>query len=144
METNDRQLVIFSLGGEEYALPIAAVHEIVRYTEPRSVASASGRVRGVISLRGRIIPVIDLASSLGIAARAVTESSKIVIVEAGSDLVGVIVDDVEEVLAITAEQVEPVPARDSAIEALAKIGDRLVGLLDPDGVLGDARSVETV
>ena len=141
METNDRQLVIFSLGGEEYALPISAVHEIIRYTEPRSVASASGNVRGVISLRGRIIPVIDLASSLGVAADAATENAKIVIVEAASDKVGVIVDDVAEVVTITGEQIDPVPARDATIEAIAKIGDRLVGLLDPDGVFGDARSL---
>jgi len=144
VETNDRQLVIFSLGGEEYALPISAVHEIIRYTEPRSVASASGNVRGVISLRGKIIPVIDLATSLGAASAVATEGSKIVIVEAASDMVGVIVDDVEEVLTITGEQIDPVPARDSTIEAIAKIGDRLVGLLDPDGVFGDARTLETV
>jgi purine-binding chemotaxis protein CheW len=144
VETNDRQLVIFSLGGEEYALPISAVHEIIRYTEPRSVASASGNVRGVISLRGKIIPVIDLATSLGAAGAVVTEGSKIVIVEASGEMVGVIVDDVEEVLTITGEQIEAVPARDATIEAIAKIGDRLVGLLDPDGVFGDARSLETV
>jgi purine-binding chemotaxis protein CheW len=145
METNDRQLVIFSLGGEEYALPISAVHEIIRHTEPRSVASASGNVRGVISLRGKIIPVIDLASSLGTQSTEQVEGAKIVIVEAGSDMVGVIVDDVEEVLTVQVDQIDPVPARDSSIEAIAKIGDRLVGLLDPDGVFGDARSVvETV
>ena len=57
-----RQLVVFSLGEEEYALPITQVHEIIRYTEPRSVASDVDWVRGVISLRGKIVPVYDLAS----------------------------------------------------------------------------------
>jgi hypothetical protein len=64
-EAITRQLVVFSLGDEEYALPIADVHEIIRYTEPRSVASSVDWVRGVISLRGKIVPVYDLASRLG-------------------------------------------------------------------------------
>jgi len=63
-EAITRQLVVFSLGNEEYALPIADVHEIIRYTEPRSVASSVDWVRGVISLRGKIVPVYDLASRL--------------------------------------------------------------------------------
>ena len=66
-EVITRQLVVFSLGEEEYALPIADVHEIIRYTEPRSVASSVNWVRGVISLRGKIVPVYDLASRLGCA-----------------------------------------------------------------------------
>ena len=58
--SNPRQLVVFTLGAEQYALPIQQVHEIIRYTEPRSVASRVSWVRGVISLRGRIVPVYDL------------------------------------------------------------------------------------
>ena len=55
-ETHARQLVVFTLGAEQYALPIEQVHEIIRYDEPRSVASPIAWVRGVISLRGRIVP----------------------------------------------------------------------------------------
>src|SRR5258707_717509 len=62
-EITSQQLVVFSLGAEEYALPIAAVHEIIRFTEPRSVASEAAWVRGVIGLRGKIIPVFDLAAA---------------------------------------------------------------------------------
>ena len=68
-EATTRQLVVFTLGSEEYALPIRQVHEIIRYTEPRSVAAQSGWVRGVISLRGKIVPVFDLAARLGLAGR---------------------------------------------------------------------------
>ena len=64
--TNPRQLVVFTLGTEHYALPIQQVHEIIRYSEPRSVASRADWVRGVISLRGRIVPVYDLAARLGV------------------------------------------------------------------------------
>ena len=64
--TNARQLVVFNLGDEHYALPIAQVHEIIRYAEPRSVVSRTDWVKGVISLRGQIIPVYDLAARLGV------------------------------------------------------------------------------
>ena len=61
-----KQLVIFSLGSEEYALPITRVQEIIRYTEPRIVASQTAWIRGVINLRGKIVPVCDLAERLGL------------------------------------------------------------------------------
>ena len=63
-DTASQQLVVFALGTEEYALAIGAVHEIIRFTEPRSVASEVPWVRGVIALRGKIIPVFDLADRL--------------------------------------------------------------------------------
>src|SRR6201992_2613405 len=65
-DTTSQQLVVFSLGSEEYALPISAVHEIIRYTEPRSVASDVPWIRGVIGLRGKIIPIYDLAARVGL------------------------------------------------------------------------------
>ncbi len=136
-----RQLVVFSLGEEEYALPITQVHEIIRYTEPRSVASDVDWVRGVISLRGKIVPVYDLASRLGFASER-KESAKIVIVETATDMAGVIVDDVEEVLTVESAQIEDVPAADNeSIEAIAKIDDRLVILLNPAGIFASAASV---
>jgi purine-binding chemotaxis protein CheW len=134
--TNDStmQLVVFSLGEEEYALPITHVQEIIRYTEPRGVASETPWVKGVISLRGKIVPVYDLASRLGLTVTA--ESNKIVMVESGELMAGVIVGDVEEVLTLTNEDLDEVPAASSAcIKAIAKVGDRLVVLLDPAGIL---------
>ena len=126
---NPRQLVVFTLGTEEYALPIQQVHEIIRYDEPRSVASRADWVRGVISLRGRIVPVYDLAARLGLASE-LTEQTKIVIVEAGNETAGVIVDDVEEVLTVEDGQLQDAPGADTTlIESIAKIGDRLVVLL---------------
>lgn len=131
-----RQLVVFSLGEEEYALPITQVHEIIRWTDPRSVASDEAWVRGVISLRGKIVPVYDLAARLGLAAER-PEHAKIVIVETGTDMAGVVVDDVEEVLTVDIDQLDTVPAAgDPSIEAIAKIDQRLVVLLDPVGLFG--------
>jgi purine-binding chemotaxis protein CheW len=138
-EATTRQLVVFTLGSEEYALPIRQVHEIIRYTEPRSVAAESGWVRGVISLRGKIVPVYDLAARLGLATEERPEGGKIVIVETATDMAGVIVDDVEEVLTVEDAQLDAVPAAGSpSIEAIAKIDDRLVILLDPDGIFAGA------
>ena len=130
-----RQLVIFSLGTEEYALPITRVQEIIRYTEPRVVASRTAWIRGVINLRGKIVPVCDLALRLGLPTERV-DSAKIVIVETEQGTAGVIVDDVEEVLTVDDAQLEDVPAADAAyVDAIAKLDDRLAILLNPDGLL---------
>jgi purine-binding chemotaxis protein CheW len=129
-----RQLVIFSLGSEEYALPITRVQEIIRYTEPRSVASHTAWIRGVINLRGRIVPVCDLAHRLGLPTERL-ETAKIVIVETEIGTAGVIVDDVEEVLTVEAAQLEDVPTADTDyVEAIAKVDNRLAILLNPDGL----------
>jgi purine-binding chemotaxis protein CheW len=133
-DITSQQLVVFSLGSEEYALPIGSVHEIIRYTEPRTVASDAAWIRGVIGLRGKIIPIFDLASRMELAATG-TEPGKIVIVESGNGQVGVMVDEVEEVLTVSSEQLEDVPSANSeSIEAIAKIEDRLVILLNPAGL----------
>jgi purine-binding chemotaxis protein CheW len=141
-EAITRQLVVFSLGDEEYALPIADVHEIIRYTEPRSVASSVDWVRGVISLRGKIVPVYDLASRLGCAGGEDVAEQKIVIVEAAAQLAGVVVDDVAEVITVDSDQLERVPSADeAAIDAIVKLDDRLIVLLSPAGLFGLATEI---
>ena len=137
-QTHARQLVVFTLGSEHYALPIQTVHEIIRYTQPRSVASRVDWVRGVISLRGRIVPVYDLAARLGVKSE-LSEQTKIVIVETETETAGVIVDDVDEVLTIENEQIEEVPGADGAlIDSIAKVGERLVILLKPNAIFDGA------
>jgi purine-binding chemotaxis protein CheW len=132
-----RQLVVFSLGEEEYALPITHVQEIIRYAEPRAIASAADWIRGVISLRGKIIPVCDLATRLRLESER-SDHAKIVIVETAGGTAGVIVDDVEEVLTVDESLFDAVPAAGAdVIEAIAKLDDRLVILLDADSVLGE-------
>jgi purine-binding chemotaxis protein CheW len=129
-----QQLVVFSLGEEEYALPITQVQEIIRYTEPRAIASDVPWIKGVISLRGKIVPVCELGSRLGLFAER-PDQAKIVIVETENGTAGVVVDEVEEVLTVEADQLDTVPGSSSdVIEAIAKIGDRLVILLNPEGI----------
>src|SRR3954453_12977038 len=92
-DITSQQLVVFSLGSEEYALPIGSVHEIIRYTEPRTVASDADWIRGVIGLRGKIIPIFDLASRMELD-KVGSEPGKIVIVESGTGQVGVMAEEV--------------------------------------------------
>jgi purine-binding chemotaxis protein CheW len=133
-DITSQQLVVFSLGNEEYALPIGSVHEIIRYTEPRTVASDAEWIRGVIGLRGKIIPIFDLAARMALT-KVSSEPGKIVIVESATGQVGIMVDEVEEVLTVSSERLEEVPsAASAAIDAIAKIGDRLVILLNPAGL----------
>jgi purine-binding chemotaxis protein CheW len=135
-EPSSQQLVVFSLGSEEYALPIGAVHEIIRFTEPRMVASEDAWIRGVIGLRGKIIPIFDLAARLALEG---STPGKIVIVESAGGQVGVMVDEVLEVLTVSSEDLEDVPsANRESIEAVAKIEDRLVILLNAEGLFARA------
>jgi purine-binding chemotaxis protein CheW len=129
-ETNGQQLVILTLGRERYAIPIQQVQEIIRYIQPRGVAAPEPSIRGVISLRGRIVPVYDLAARLGVAA-TLDEQAKIVIVESGSTTAGIVVDDVDEVLTIERDQIDTVSAAATSSDAIIKIGEQLVVLLDP-------------
>jgi len=129
------QVVVCSLAGDEYALPIARVQEIIRYAKPRSVSSDVAWVRGVINLRGRIIPVCDLAARLGAAGQGIGES-KIVIIESSTDVAGVIVDEVSEVTTFDDSQVDPLPAGSpDFFRAVAKRDDRLIVVLDPEHML---------
>jgi purine-binding chemotaxis protein CheW len=132
--TDPHQLVGFTLGAEQYALPIMQVQEIIRYKEPRSVASNDTSVRGVIRLRGRIVPVYDLASLLAVSSK-VGEHTKIVIVETAEQTVGVLVDGVDEVLTVEEHQLEKIPRADTTLmDAIAKLGERLAVLLNPSAI----------
>jgi purine-binding chemotaxis protein CheW len=139
-----RQIVVFGLGEEEYALTISDVQEIIRYVEPRSVASDAAWIRGVISLRGRIIPVCDLATRLGVA-RGEGEASKIIVVEAGEHTVGLIVDDVTEVLTVDEAEVESLQlASGKGAHAIVKVDERLIVLLESERIFDSSELADAV
>src|ERR1700733_3551126 len=111
----ERQLVVFSLHGEQYGLPITSVREIIRYIAPSATAVARGVVRGMINLRGRTLPVVDLSSRLG---RALARGRSRWILWAGGAGVslGLIVDAVDGILHVPAENIAPLPtAADTAL-----------------------------
>jgi purine-binding chemotaxis protein CheW len=138
-----RQLVVFTLGAEEYGVPITLVQEIIRYTAPRPIPGSSHHVEGVINLRGRIIPVVDLRARFGAHGER-PEEAKIVIVELPEHTVGVIVDEVKEVLTVSSDQCEPAPegAGDAEyLDAVAKLEGRLLVILDMPTLFGDSAAL---
>jgi purine-binding chemotaxis protein CheW len=140
------QIVVFGLGEEEYALTIGEVQEIIRYVEPRSVASDAEWILGVISLRGKIIPVCDLALRLGVA-RGQRAATKIIVVEAGEHIVGLVVDDVTEVLTVEASAVEELRvagAGAAGAHAIVKVDERLIVLLASESLFESSELVDAV
>jgi purine-binding chemotaxis protein CheW len=131
------QFVVFDLGGEEYALPIQHVREVIRYARPRRV-SGDARVLGVLCLREKLVPVVDVAHNLGLEV-TVGEDSKIVIVATGETTsAGVVVDGVNEVITLRDEDIEQLPTSDNEIlGSIAKLGDRLLMLLDAQRIFDD-------
>jgi purine-binding chemotaxis protein CheW len=149
--SDERQLVVFQLGAELYGVEISRVHEIIRLQAVTRVPRAPAFVEGVINLRGKVIPVIDLRRRFGLDAAEHTRASRIVVVEIGEQVVGIIVDGVSEVLRVNDSMVEPPSPVVAGIEAeyiegIAKLPERLVILLDLDRVLAsdERRALETV
>ncbi len=135
---SDVQAVVFTLGDDEYALPVEQVREVIAYRDPRRVAGNAPWVRGVINLRGSIVPVCDLAARLGRDGER-SPSAKIVIVEVPAGAAGLIVDSVREVLTVDAAQLDRVTfTDDAAVTGIAKLGERLVVLLDAPSALAGA------
>jgi len=139
-----RQIVVFGLGDEEYALTISEVQEIIRYVEPRTVASDAAWILGVISLRGKIIPVCDLALRLGVA-RGETPPAKIIVVETGEHTVGLVVDDVTEVLTVDESAIEDLRiAGGNGAHSIAKVGERLIVLLASQTIFESSELADAV
>jgi len=135
----ERQLIAFSLHGEHYALPIASVREIIRYTPPRATATARGSIQGMINLRGRLLPVVDLSSRLR-RVMEVTGATRILVIEVSTGILGLIVDRAEGVIHVPAHRIEDIPgavADDALGRQIAAIDDRLIMLVDPERALGD-------
>jgi len=135
----------FVLGGEEYGLEILKVQEIIGIMDVTRVPRTPGYVRGVINLRGRVIPVVDLRGKFKMDSIDDTEKTCVIVVQVTRDdqtvTMGVIVDEVSEVLSFTQEQIEPSPSfgggMDEAeyITGMGKLGKKVVILLDVDKVL---------
>lgn len=104
-----RQMVTFKLMEEDFGIPILDVREIIRPTAVTPVPQAPHFVEGVINLRGQIIPIVDLRKRFGMTDTQINDDSRIIVVELGSVVIGLVVDQVEEVLRIPAESIAPTP-----------------------------------
>ncbi|MDE3075245.1 MAG: chemotaxis protein CheW [Chloroflexota bacterium] len=136
----EEQLVVFRLGDEYFAMLIAAVNEIIRSQKITPVPRSPTFVEGVTNLRGRVIPVIDLRKRFGTESRDDPRMRRIIVVEQGDKLVGMIVDGVDEVLTVPATAIEApdemvVSVDSQFLAGIVRLQDRLIILLDHDQVL---------
>lgn len=132
--------VTFGIGDETYALSVDAVHETLRVTTITRVPHAPYPVRGIINLRGRVIPVVDLRVRLGLAQGTVDKHSRILVTSHGSRLLGLLVDRVHHVMPIDRLAVESAPADVLTVQSDYLVGvyrteTQLVILLDAEKVL---------
>jgi purine-binding chemotaxis protein CheW len=128
-------LATFVLDREEYAVDVHVVQEIRRVTEITAVPRAPEFIRGVINLRGRILPVVDLKRKLRMGQVEITKSSRIVVVRLRERLLGLLVDGAQQVLKVPRSRIEPPPEEVVAgggdyIRGVAKLDDRLIILVD--------------
>lgn len=134
------QLVTFSIGVEEFGVDILKVQEIIRTMEITKVPRAQDFVEGVINLRGKVIPIIDLRRRFGLTSKEYDKHTRIIVIEISNMIVGFVVDSVSEVLRIPAGTVEPPPPVVAGLDSdyisgVGKLHDRLLILLDLDKLL---------
>jgi purine-binding chemotaxis protein CheW len=137
---DDLQIVTFRVGEEDFSVSILKVQEIIRMSEITKVPRSPEFVEGVINLRGKVIPVIDLSKRFGLIAAERDNDTRTIVVDCGGKVVGLIVDSVTEVLRLSKATVEPPPdivggVDSDYISGVGKLDDRLVILLDIDKVL---------
>ena len=142
---DELKLIIFKLGREEYGMDILRVQEIKRMMGITRVPSTPTFIRGVINLRGSVLPVIDLRTRLGLAENDLTEAARIIVVLVNDGIVGFIVDEVVEVTTISTQDVESAQTLSSGLSAdfitgIAKADNRLYIMLNPDAIVNIAQS----
>lgn len=130
----------FFLCGEEFGLPLLRSREIVRVGEITRIPEAPPHVRGVLNLRGRVLPVVELRTRLGMPAAPLTARSRVIVVEALGRLFGLLVDRVSRIAKVADNTVEPAPAEalfgnPDYVTGIAATGDESIILLDVDKIL---------
>lgn len=136
------QLVTFTIAHEEFGMDILKVQEIIRTLEITRVPRAPVFVEGVINLRGKVIPIIDLRRRFGMESKPHDKDTRIIVIEINGMIVGFVVDSVSEVLRIPASTVEPPPSIVSGIDSeyisgVGKLDNRLLIMIDLDKLLSE-------
>ncbi|HUX22045.1 MAG TPA: chemotaxis protein CheW, partial [Spirochaetia bacterium] len=141
------QLISFMVGNEEYGMEILRVKEVIRSPEITSLPKAPTFVKGIINLRGDVIPIVDLRNKFGLETDEMTQATRIIVVDVDGRLVGMVVDSASQVVRIPSDQIDPPPPiiggiSTEYIKGVAKLNDRLVILLNIDSILsGDEKNV---
>jgi len=140
------QLVSFDLGTEEFGIDILKVQEINRMVSITRIPQAPHYIEGIINLRGKVIPVMDLRTKFGLEPKDHDKNSRIVVCDVEGSIVGMVVDAVSEVLRVAASTVEPAPAitrsaGERYVKGVVRLEDRLLLLLDISRLADEASAV---
>lgn len=143
----ERQIVVFTLGEAAYAVGIEAVKEVVNWSRPTRVPEAPPMVEGVIDLRGDVVPVIDLAKRLKVERHRAPAEARIMVLELAGKQIGLVVDEVTEVLKIRPEQFSPPSpvtrsADDPIVQGVIKVDGRLLVLIEARQIVAGAGVLE--
>ncbi len=129
------EFLSFRLGGEEYGIDILRVQEIRSYEAPTRIANAPHFVKGVVNLRGVIVPIVDLRLKLGCDSAGYDEFTVVIVLNVRGRVVGAVVDAVSDVLALTQDQIKPAPELNSTVEASHITGIGCVGSAETQRML---------
>jgi purine-binding chemotaxis protein CheW len=137
--------VVFKVAGAEYAVSAVDVVQMDSYTGATPVPGSPAYVVGIVQVRGRVVPVVDLRARFGLPAAPTTLESRIVVVQVGPRPVALLVDTAREVLRVEREQLEPPPrvvseGANGFVKSVARIGARLVMVIDLEQVIGEGVS----
>lgn len=143
---NELQLVVFKLGREEYGVSILQVQEIKRMTDITRVPHTPDYIKGVMNLRGSVLPVLDLKKRLNLPPQEYSDDTRIIIVKVEEITIGIIVDAVSEVLTIGQENIEPPQSVSGGVTAnylsgVGKLDDRLLILLNLETIIGHSQEI---
>jgi purine-binding chemotaxis protein CheW len=141
--TSIQEFLSFKLASEEYGIDILRVQEIRSYEAPTRIANAPAFVKGVINLRGVIVPIIDMRLKFNLGEVNYDGFTVVIVLNIGRQVVGIVVDGVSDVITLTPEQLRPVPQISSAIDnehllAIGSVGDRMLILLDIEKLMNSA------
>ncbi len=140
--TTENQYVTFQIEDEEYGIDIMLVQEITRYNKPTRVYSTNPSVKGVINFRGKVIPILDMRSTFNLSEQEYDPFTVVIVIEHKTKTMGMIVDRVSDIMSFAKEDVQVVDQefandiKTEHVKAMAKAGERIVMLLDPDLIMG--------
>lgn len=143
-----RELLTFTLGNEEYGIDILKVQEIRGYDVVTSIANTPAFIKGVINLRGIIVPIIDMRIKFGFCNVTYNQLTVVIILNVANRVVGMVVDGVSDVIALTAEQLKPAPEFSTAFDTqyiigLGTVDDRMIIVIDIEKLI-TSRDMELV
>jgi purine-binding chemotaxis protein CheW len=141
--TSLREFLAFKLGSEEYGIDILRVQEIRSYEEPTRIANAPDFMKGVVNLRGVIVPIVDMRVKFNLASASYDSFTVVIVLNVSGRIVGMVVDAVSDVITLAAEQLRPVPEFNSSIDsdhllAIGAVDDRMLILIDIEKLMTSA------